>query len=276
MEGIIISDEVEAKIEKLKADGADKLHIVADFDRTLTRFKLNGEKAIGSFDKLNTSGYFSKEYGTKYLELYDHYYPLEISDEVPVEKKKIYMVEWWEKHMALILKEGLTKEMITSIFQDDSIFRDDIDTFFELVDGHMIPLLIFSAGIGDSIEVLMEKRHYLADNIHIVSNFFIFDDEGTAIDVKRPFIHSYSKNEHEIENTDYLQSIKEKPNVILLGDSLGDLGMTEGIDHDTVLKIGFLNDNIENLRDDYEKAFDIVIMGSESIQYVNEILARIL
>lgn len=41
-----------------------------------------------------------------------------------------------------------------------------------------------------------------------------------------------------------LQELSGRSNVILLGDSIGDASMADGVSHDTVLKIGFLNDNV--------------------------------
>lgn len=41
-----------------------------------------------------------------------------------------------------------------------------------------------------------------------------------------------------------LQELEGRSNVILLGDSIGDAGMADGVCHDTVLKIGFLNSNV--------------------------------
>lgn len=41
-----------------------------------------------------------------------------------------------------------------------------------------------------------------------------------------------------------LQELAGRSNVILVGDSIGDAGMADGVCHDTVLKIGFLNSNV--------------------------------
>lgn len=44
-----------------------------------------------------------------------------------------------------------------------------------------------------------------------------------------------------------LQELSGRSNVILLGDSVGDAKMADGVPHDTVLKIGFLNNHVMNL-----------------------------
>ena len=57
-------------------------------------------------------------------------------------------------------------------------------------------------------------------------------------------IHSFNKNESAIHESDYFKELNHRENVILLGDSLGDLNMAEGAkDAKHILKIGFLNDH---------------------------------
>lgn len=43
------------------------------------------------------------------------------------------------------------------------------------------------------------------------------------------------------------QDLAHRENVILLGDSLGDANMSDGVPHATVLKIGFLSANVSKL-----------------------------
>lgn len=55
-------------------------------------------------------------------------------------------------------------------------------------------------------------------------------------------IHVYNKNENAIHSSDYFDNIRHRENLLLLGDSLGDLRMAEGAgDLKCTLKIGFLN-----------------------------------
>jgi 5'-nucleotidase len=55
-------------------------------------------------------------------------------------------------------------------------------------------------------------------------------------------IHVYNKNENAVHSSDYFENISHRENLLLLGDSLGDLRMAEGAGElQCVLKIGFLN-----------------------------------
>ena len=65
-------------------------------------------------------------------------------------------------------------------------------------------------------------------------------------------------------------------NVILIGDNLGDLGMSAGIDHDCIITIGFLNDNVDALMDDFEDNFDVVILDDGPMDDILDILHQIL
>ncbi|KAJ1404784.1 Pyrimidine 5-nucleotidase, eukaryotic [Sesbania bispinosa] len=54
---------------------------------------------------------------------------------------------------------------------------------------------------------------------------------------------------------------KERTNVLLLGDHIGDLGMSDGLNYETRISVGFLNHNIENSLKCYREAFDVVLVA---------------
>ena len=62
-----------------------------------------------------------------------------------------------------------------------------------------------------------------------------------------------------------------------MGDILDDVKMIRDSMHETVLKIGFLNDlkNNSNLTQEFLKAFDIVITGDGSLHPVNLLLENV-
>lgn len=58
-------------------------------------------------------------------------------------------------------------------------------------------------------------------------------------------IHVFNKNTHALSNASYFDSLRHRHNVILLGDSLGDLDIIEGLStEDRTLKIGYLNHHV--------------------------------
>lgn len=47
------------------------------------------------------------------------------------------------------------------------------------------------------------------------------------------------------KNSSYFQQLQGKTNVLLLGDTMGDLTMADGVPEvENILKIGFLNDKV--------------------------------
>ena len=83
-----------------------------------------------------------------------------------------------------------------------------------------IPLLILSAsGIGyESIYYCLEHENMLYDNISIISNAFDRDKEGKAIAAKQPIIHSCNKDETIVHKLPIYEKIKDRKNILLLGD----------------------------------------------------------
>ena len=63
----------------------------------------------------------------------------------------------------------------------------------------------------------------------------------------------FNKNENAIHDSDYFKKLEGRDNVILLGDSLGDLKMADGANASNLLKIGFLNDKVGSF---YQKLYE--------------------
>lgn len=82
----------------------------------------------------------------------------------------------------------------------------------------------------------------------MISNFLRYDDTGTIQGFKDDMIHVFNKNEGFLRKSDFYHLIEKRTNVILMGDSLGDAAMCEGIpESGNVLKIGFLYERVRLL-----------------------------
>lgn len=268
---------LEEKIAQIKKDGISHLHVVSDFDRTLTPAFIHGKKPSSSFMHLRDGNYLSQEYVKQAFALFDQYHPIEISESIPLEEKKEAMKEWWHKHLDLMVAHGMRKEIVEDIVRTRNIgLREYCPEFFALLAQHHVPLLIFSAGLGDIIRELLHLKGLLHHNIRIISNFFDFGSDGKAHGYKSDIIHVFNKNEGIIVKSEYHKQIEQRRNVLLLGDSLGDSQMLEGLKHDIVIKIGFLNENADKLREQYKKEFDVLIEDENSMKYVVDLLKQIL
>jgi HAD superfamily hydrolase (TIGR01544 family) len=276
---IVLVDEesLKRKIGKIKKDGASHLHVVSDFDRTLTPGYIDGRKPTTSFAQIREGKYLPEEYFKKANALFEHYYPIETSNTLSVAEKRPHMKAWWKKHLDLMVEYGLKKEHILDIIAKKKVkLREGARELFSALFQNKVPFLIFSAGIGDIIQLDLQSEKLLQSNVHIISNFFSFDSKGYATGYQSDVIHIFNKDEGQVKNSPYHEQIKNKKNVLLLGDTLGDVDMLEGLSHETVIKVGFLNEGVKELLPQYKKAFDVVILDDGPMDYVNDLLKQIL
>jgi 5'-nucleotidase len=279
MDNIMLSNpkEIEKIKKQISKGGVDKFHVIADFDRTLTKEFVDGKRIPSVISILRDGSILSSDYDKKAHELFNKYHPIETNPNLSLEDKKKAMHEWWKTHFELLIKSGLNKKDLEKVVDSNKIqFRKGANNFMNFLHNKHIPLLIFSsAGIGDTIQMLIKKRISFYDNIHVITNIFEWDEKGNAISVKKPIIHSMNKDETLIQNHPSFGFIKNRKNVILLWDSIGDIGMVKGFDYDNLIKIGFLNDKIEENLELYKENFDIVLLNDSSMDYVNELLKEL-
>ncbi|XP_075767687.1 7-methylguanosine phosphate-specific 5'-nucleotidase isoform X3 [Pelodiscus sinensis] len=154
------------------------------------------------------------------------------------------MVEWWTKAHDLLLQHKILKSDIAKIVKESEVMlRDGVDVFFDQLYQSNIPLFIFSAGVGDILEEVLRQAQVFHPNVTVVSNYMDFDDKGVLRQFKEPLIHTFNKNNTVLEGTEPFRQLSRRPNILLLGDSLGDLSMADGVaDVENILTVGFLND----------------------------------
>lgn len=275
---IYISNEAsfKQKVRKCKREGVNNLHVIADFDRTLTKASANGTKSYTTFGWVEKSGLVSRICAKHIRALFDIYHPIEMADKISRTEKNEKMIEWWSKVLQTIVESGVSREAIDAVVQKENIaIREGALEFLENLARYNIPLLIFSAGLGDIIESYLKFKGKLYSDIYVISNFLKFDNNGKAIGYNSQIIHSFNKNEYLIKNSPYYRQIVARKNAILLGDLIEDSRMSDGLTHDCIIKIGFLNTKVENLFNEYAEIFDVVIPNDGSMYHVNVMLKKI-
>lgn len=282
MNNIIFSDWYENFKEihnKFKQWWHDKIHVLADFDRTLTKNFFDWEEKPSLVSVLRREWILWKAYTEKATELAEHYYPLEISPELSYEEKKKYMDEWWHKHMQLLVDTWIKKSDIKKALWLGKIqFRDGVKIFLELLSKDNIPLVIISANaLGtESIQLCFEQAWFDTDNIDIISNEFEWDENWKAIWYKKPVIHVFNKDETVLAGfPDVGNKISTRTNIVLLWDSEGDPGMVEWFNADNVLKIWFLNKDVQSLKKRYQDLYDVIICDDGNLNMLNTFLENI-
>jgi 5'-nucleotidase len=277
-EKIVISSPADLKLKKkkMRAGRAESLHIVSDFDATLTKYFVNGRKIPSLMAFIREYNYLSPEFSKGSFALLDKYHPFERDETISLEDRCSMMTAWRNEHVALMQDHGLNKTVLKKLISEQALHsRDGFEDFLKTARDAKIPLLIFSAGIADLIEGFLEKENLFFPNIHIVSNHFSFDEKGTVAGYDSAVIHSLNKDELLIRRTPYFEEIKKRRNVILLGDGIADLKMIRGMEHDVVLSIGFLNDNAEENLELFKDHFDVIILNDGGMIGVNKILKEI-
>lgn len=101
-------------------------------------------------------------------------------------------------------------------------------------------------------------------------------EKGVLRAFKGQLIHTFNKREGALSHAARLTELQGRPNVLLLGDSLGDLTMADGVSEpENILTIGFLNDQVEERKETYVNSFDIVLVKDETMDVPNSILRYI-
>ncbi len=271
MKNILIKDKktFEQKLNNIKSGGRDNLHVICDFDKTLTKAIVKGQRTHTSIAQIREGGYLSEDYVKKSFALYDKYHPFEVNNKLSDEEKDKKMMQWWSSHLKLLVEEGMNRGVVEDIIKKKRILlRKGAEDFFKELYKKNIPLLIFSAGVGDIIKGYLESEGLLYNNMHIISNFFNYDKKGIVRGYKSKIIHSFNKDEFAIKGIKYFDMIKERKNTILIGDSLGDIDMAKGLDHEVILKIGFLNKDIKKNKNIYERNYDALILNDGPMDFV--------
>lgn len=280
-ENIIISNKrkFDKKKKEIQKEGGENLHVISDFDRTLTYgLTPEGKKTQTVISQLRSNiKYLGENYYKESHKLFDEYHPIEINPKISLEEKKRKMQEWWRKHFDLIIESGFTKSLIQKVIKEKPLkFRKGSINFLSFLNNKKIPFIIMSAGPGDMLIEYLKENKLLFPNIYVISNRYDFDSKGKAKEIRKPIIHTFNKTETSLKEIPIYNKIKNRKNILLLGDSLGDTGMAEGLPYKNIIKIGFLNENIKENLLSYKKNFDVVLTGDQNFDYLNKLIKELL
>ena len=278
-------DEFARKLAKMQQGGSKNLQIVTDFDFTLTKFHMeNGTRAFSCHKCLEEAeGVLNEDYVVRARELAAKYYPLEIQPGLEKKLRIQYMEEWVEKAHDALVSSGLTerdfkKAVQNAITTKNILLRSRCQELFKVAEDRKIPVLVFSAGIANVLEEVLSVGVYnggvVSPNVRVASNKMRFRD-GILDGFEGNVFHVFNKSATSLPlHTPDYKDVVNRRNVLLLGDSLGDLIMSDGLAADEVLRIGFLSDRVERLPT-YLNEFDLVILGDPDLGVPLNILEMI-
>ena len=271
-------EAVETKLKAIFDGGCEKLQLIVDFDRTLTRHHKNGNLTDCSWGVMENSPLLPKGYNEKTNALRAKYLPIETDPSLTIEEKIPHMEAWYGQANQLLQEVGIHKDLFSQFVKTSNVeFRDHTKHMLDHLKDAQVPVLVMSAGLGDILVEVMEAFDvYHRSNTKVMSNFLSYDENGKVIGLEGKMIHVYNKN--ALQNSEYFHTLNGRGNVILLGDSIGDLQMANGVENAaSVLKIGFLNDmsTAEKRLPSFLDGFDIVLMDDQSMNVPLEILYNV-
>ncbi|OWZ17791.1 HAD hydrolase [Phytophthora megakarya] len=296
-------DEFARKMKKFTKDGARQLLVIADFDRTLTPYYKHRrdpnaplEQESSSHGLLMTSRVLQPQVCVGEQELFARFYPIEMSPTLSAEEKLPFMEQWWNNAHALLIEYKLTKKQVEQAVALGSLsFRHGFHALFKLLHDQQVPTLVFSAGLYDVIHAALEqefnaecKRSLSGDtkrkdkvstpsNVHVVSNMMRFDAEGVIQGFDGALIHSLNKNARVLLDSPFWKEcqLEKRRNVLLLGDSVGDARMAEGLNAEEIIRVGFLNVHVNEALDEYLDLFDVVFTHDGNLVPVQMLVEQI-
>lgn len=255
--------------EKLKVIKFNKnnIYVAIDFDKTITDTKSDDSwDAIGKL--------LGEEFKQELSNLYQKCRPIELSYQIPFDEKKIAMEKWYKECMNLYYKYHLTKEKLEkSVEKSNLIFRKGAKEFLKEMYENNVPVIILSAGIGNTIELFLKENDSYYKNIFIISNFIRFDENGKMEKFEGQLIHSLNKSMEGNLPREIEAELESKIYRLLIGDAVEDKKMVPKEQWKNTVLTGFLNENIDDNLEEYRRNFDITLTSDDAnFENVKEIV----
>jgi len=158
---------------------SEKLQVISDFDQTLTKDHEDGERCLTTFGIFHSVPQLPDGYSSQSTALYHKYHPFEVHPELTVEEKTPYMVQWYKESEQLLAGADVTSDGLKShVYSSKTCFRDGSVDIFNALKKAEVPVLVFSAGVGDVVHHALQKHEMLLENVRIISNFLSWDKES--------------------------------------------------------------------------------------------------
>ena len=256
------------KLEKMNINSKN-VYFILDFDYTIT-----DEKGQDSWAACSNKDVMGKEIVDEMDELYKINKPIEIDYTIDRQKKEKIVEKWYLDVMNLYEKYHMTKDKLNkSVEKANLIFRKGAKECLKWTASKNIPVIIVSAGVGNTIEKFLMDNDCYYNNMFIISNFLKFDEYGNIKKFEDKIIHSMNKNMEEKLPKNLQEKLSKKKYKILIGDILGDKDMAGSQDEDTIVKIGMVNNSKIETFEIFKKYFDIVASKQDaSFEILNDVI----
>jgi len=275
------------KVQQMLQAGKDEVFFVVDFDKTMTKcFLEDGSRGFDSHDILASCPKMT--WGCKRMMemLMKKYHPIQTNPRMTKEEKVPYMEEWSQLVNQLLLGQGLTRDDLETAVRTcmDFRLRHGVQELFQIAHSNNIPLVIISAGPANVVEEVIcqcikKSNGELGtpwDNLFIHGNSMLWNHDGRHVGFSEPQLHMFNKDLRSAPQR-LQQLIQGRHSGILCGDTLGDLTMATGHSTTSLMKVGFLNDKIDERLEHFckENAYDRVILGDGTFEPLLQVLRQL-
>lgn len=261
------SPETHEKLERFRGLSPDQLHLIFDFDRTLTVPHPGADDNVTTWHILNE--HLPPNAQGHYQKLFEHYRPLEMSGELTDEQA----ITWWSSILNLFVENGIDMREVEADFVSKASIRPGAKELLELCKAHGIPTIILSAGIRNVIE-LWAKHYGISPDVVMSTELQLDSDQRISGWDPSTLVHALNK--HEIDHPDIRQILAERPNVIIVGDSVNDTNMAQG--KETVFRY-LIDDRGLGVQALAQEAFDVhnfdCIISDHSLDAIADIVHEI-
>lgn len=260
--------QVETKLDILKKSFKENnLIIITDFNRTLTT---PGHST--SFSSISKGNYLDEDYIKRRDVDFKNYFPYETGEKgenIEERKKKVNI--WFRRHMKLLIEKKLTIDILKEIVnKTDNIneVRKGFKDFFEIINKNSISTYIISGGLGDMIDLTLDKYKVDKSNTKIISNNFVWFDRNLAVG-----FNEFETIDPINKDKNYRQiKTNENTSIIVIGDTPDDLEVLKKLKYKNSFKIGF---NVKEKGTISNEKFDITLDKEDDLSYINNLLNKI-
>lgn len=246
------------RLEELNNISNDVFYILTDFDGTITK-----DNNVSSWGSIFKNPKATQEFADECARLFNHYYKYERDINLSLKERMLMMEKWYRENIEVLIQFGITEEIINYAANNKHLmeFRDGAIDFLKDMYVRNIPIIVISGGVGNIIEQFLINNNCNYPNIFICSNFFYYENGIVAGVRDNNIIHPLNKNENYL-SSDMKEKIKDRNNIILLGNSISDIDMADG--KKNAFKIGFLDRRIEERLEEFKEYYDIVCTDNTS------------
>ncbi|KAJ1418015.1 pyrimidine 5'-nucleotidase-domain-containing protein, partial [Ochromonadaceae sp. CCMP2298] len=276
--------ELFRKKREVAEAGPEKLQVFADFEHVMTAFgTADGERALGSAELLESSGAVRASALLQLGAIADDFEHAEYMDHAAFQDLAI-------RCQQVVATEGALHIASVAPVVRDTVskmgLREGWAQALQSLSLKGVPTYIFSSGYGDVVaQAILQALTTLSggallqlpQNLRIVSNFFRTAPDGTVRAFSQPVVHERNKNATTAE-AQMGFPVLQRPYALVLGSHEDDVQMTDGVALKQQISIGFLelSEDLAQRLPVYLSAFDAVVVGDGSFQYVRSVVDDLL